>query len=790
MPRAKLVDLPLQIADQEPRWPQRRSSVHYPPRAPNRRTRPRPQPCARRTYRGIRVAALALGRPRAREDADDVRFRARAARSPKCPAGRGIVRKPSLQGLCRRPTSPAGGQRGYQCNLELVGQYLSPARARFDPFEDCAYYGLGAYAGGTQVLDVTDRRAPVPSAAARPAMLDPWESLRVNLKRKLLVADSNTPPTWTSMTCRRAAAAAAAVEHRHGAGAGPRGMVLAGRDDVLHELDRVDGTRRSSRSTSRPGAPEAEPPGRSSRRRTAARPPRTATRSYICQQQARLPQDELLLVDTSQGRRARAGRAAAHARAGAAAGQPVVSGRLPGHLRRSPVPDPVRRALGCGRLRARRRQLGVVRLSADLRSGRRDQPQLVSTALLESALPEHCEEVTGEGAINGLGYSVHHCSPDRLYDPTILACGWFFAGVRVLDIRDPTRPVEIGYFNPGVGAIVGTGARPVVRAERGEIWFVNERAASTSCDSPTAPGRSSPRRAARSSTTTTTRTTTRTQPARRRTSTGSANPRPGARRRSARRPRCRCAFAAARPASAAPLPGWPAGSSPPSGIAAKEACRGRLKLTVTGRRTQRIKLGRSCRVTRIVTVRRSRTGSDFIALRRQRERRRGQPAGASRARRLLARLRGIPVDPARRPPIRSSRMRASASKPVSGGATQGPGAQRRSDRRPPEPRPGAPALARQPRRRAGASSPGAPSSPRPSGQEGLAGDVPCEPRRWTSSKRSSATRSSSGPAISPRSTPSATRATSSSRRCRSSRGIEHAARQGRHRGAEAQLQHL
>ena len=102
------------------------------------------------------------------------------------------------------------------------------------------------------------------------------------------------------------------------------------------------------------------------------------------------------------------------------------------------------------------------------------EPKVVGRALLEVDLPQHCNEVSSEGAPLGFGYSVHMCQPDRLYNPTILACSWMHAGLRVLDIRDPRHPVEIGYFNPGVNTVLGTGARPVIRTERREIWFIND----------------------------------------------------------------------------------------------------------------------------------------------------------------------------------------------------------------------------------------------------------------------------------------------------------------------------
>jgi hypothetical protein len=138
--------------------------------------------------------ALALASPAgAQEDADDVHFGPRKA-VPQLPCGKNDRPETGLQGRVP-PDDVASGRaaQGYTCNLELVGHFGSSSGGTLDSFEDCAYYGLGAYAGGTQVLDISDPALPVPSAPLlSPAMQDPWESLRVNVKRKLLVADSNS----------------------------------------------------------------------------------------------------------------------------------------------------------------------------------------------------------------------------------------------------------------------------------------------------------------------------------------------------------------------------------------------------------------------------------------------------------------------------------------------------------------------------------------------------------------------------------------------------------------------
>lgn len=45
-------------------------------------------------------------------------------------------------------------------------------------------------------------------------------------------------------------------------------------------------------------------------------------------------------------------------------------------------------------------------------------------------------------------YNAHYCTVDRAEDPTALACGFMQSGIRVFDIRDFKSPREIAYFNP------------------------------------------------------------------------------------------------------------------------------------------------------------------------------------------------------------------------------------------------------------------------------------------------------------------------------------------------------
>lgn len=82
-------------------------------------------------------------------------------------------------------------------------------------------------------------------------------------------------------------------------------------------------------------------------------------------------------------------------------------------------------------------------------------PKQVSRLMLETHDPKNCNQVLPD--IAGLGfftYGSHYCSVDNPQNATALACGYFNSGVRVFDIRDVGHPKEIAYYNPpGVTAV-------------------------------------------------------------------------------------------------------------------------------------------------------------------------------------------------------------------------------------------------------------------------------------------------------------------------------------------------
>ena len=401
----------------------------------------------------------------------------------------------------------AGGRAadGYTCNLQEVGFFESTSFANFDTYENCAYYsdtiGLYSAEGGTIVLDVSDPRKPVKTdyLTAR-ATKNAGESLRVNRKRGLLVADRYTireygkatePETARSLAvydvkgdCRKPKLLADVIMPTavgHEGCFQPDGMVFyMASTSTITPIDLTD-----------PAKPKqlSEPWDRGVHGCSTSD---DGKRGYF----GDIGTGRLLIADTSevQARKPGAqmrdiGELPTPGNAGQQATIPVTYGGKPFLIDWSEYVD-----LGhqCVPGQPSESNFGYP-IIVDIADERK--PKTVSKLQTEVMLPKNCAAVLADSVFltttsldkgdvfpligsRVFLYDSHYCSTDRLHDPTIVACSSFGSGVRVYDIRDPRAPREIAYYNPGsVKSPDGTAfianatvARPVVRSDLGQIW--------------------------------------------------------------------------------------------------------------------------------------------------------------------------------------------------------------------------------------------------------------------------------------------------------------------------------
>ena len=77
----------------------------------------------------------------------------------------------------------------------------------------------------------------------------------------------------------------------------------------------------------------------------------------------------------------------------------------------------------------------------------------------------------------------HNCAVPRRTNPNIVACSFILSGLRVFDIRNPLKPVEVAYFNPPSPESGPDSANPVTRVgsfamsgpafdvKHGQVWY-------------------------------------------------------------------------------------------------------------------------------------------------------------------------------------------------------------------------------------------------------------------------------------------------------------------------------
>ena len=382
--------------------------------------------------------------------------------------------------------------KGYYCNARMVSQFGNSGGYRVERYVDqagreCAYWDStllwphnvpdqGTEGPGTYVMDMTDPARPVHTDTLRtPAMQSPHESLRLNTKRGLLVADMGYP-TWqpgfldvydVSEDCRRPVLQSSIPIGvlGHEGGFAPDGKTFYVASLYGHTLTAIDLTN--------PKAPvvlwassEYQPHGVSVSN--------DGTRIYIAEAAFNDEGDDftgLTILDVSE---IQARKTAPNVKLVSRLTWPQVS--TPQNA--TPFTSRGHKYLlqtdefGSGK------NIGAARI-IDIDNEKK--PFVVSNMRLAVNKGGQTEDPGDDQPFQG--YQAHYCSLPSRVDPYIVACSFILSGLRVFDIRNPERPVEIAYFNkpliPGTTSTYPSKAgafamaAPAYDQETGDIWYTD-----------------------------------------------------------------------------------------------------------------------------------------------------------------------------------------------------------------------------------------------------------------------------------------------------------------------------
>jgi hypothetical protein len=419
----------------------------------------------------------------------------------KASCGSGDKPETALQGQVPAALRTAGFA-GFNCNLHLLGQLKgeggnwSAATLRDSNGKVCAYHATAVPNAarqnpGVPVIDMSNPASPKRTTSlTTPAMLDPWESLRVNARRKILVADNGqnggggaeidiydlsgdcTNPQLLSSTKVGLGADGGAAPPRavvgHEGGIAPDGLTYYIGNTTNGMYHAVDLTSTAApkvlatfdmRSSANPvsGGPHGLSVSADGNRmygvvvgisgfftNTPFSPTSPATNGFLIldtsEVQARKANPQIKLVSFAVFKD---GSVAQHTIPIRIAGKPYVvmvdEGGSAG------LADPqgtfIKNAVAAGMT-----PFPAARIF-DISDEKNPKP--VSKLLLEVHDPANGDKVAPDLAgLTVFTYGSHYCSVDNRENATALACSYFNSGIRVFDIRNPERPREIAYFNP------------------------------------------------------------------------------------------------------------------------------------------------------------------------------------------------------------------------------------------------------------------------------------------------------------------------------------------------------
>jgi hypothetical protein len=388
----------------------------------------------------------------------------------------------------------AAGFKGFHCNMEAVGNLRgeggnwSTATFTDSAGHRCAYHSTATSKPsrehpGVPVIEITDPTKPVRTMSlTSPAMMDPWESLRVNAVRQILIAANGSDSTGgpevdiydLSIDCREPqlqhnkpmmytkADGTQAPINGHEGNISPDGLTYYVGDFSNKLYHAVDVSKLNDPKVVASFDMANSPIGKSPHGLSVSpdgtrlyavafdlgnpadlvNPNFKANNGFITLDvsdiQARKPKPQFRMVSSVAYKD---GNVAQHTVITKINGKPyIVMVDEAGSAGLATVAS-ARAACAAG--------LPAFPLARIYDMSDETKPLLVSKLKLETHDVKNCDAVLPDVAdLAVFTYGSHYCSVDDTANATAMACSYFNSGVRVFDIRNPAQPKEIAYFNP------------------------------------------------------------------------------------------------------------------------------------------------------------------------------------------------------------------------------------------------------------------------------------------------------------------------------------------------------
>ncbi|HEX8103143.1 MAG TPA: hypothetical protein VF533_11045 [Solirubrobacteraceae bacterium] len=391
---------------------------------------------------------------------------------------------------------PAGAEKGYRCNLSVIGHTGSTGGFRVHRYVDkagheCAYYdttllfptnatSLSLEPTGVAVLDMTDPAHPKRTATlVTPAMQTPHESLNISIERGILAAVMGNLAAYpgvvdiydVSRDCRTpdlmASAPAAIFGHESG-------MALDGRTFYPTSI----GTGQTTAvDIINPRLPH--PIWQGNYKSHGMSLSDDGNRGYLA------AADGLIIIDLSEVQARKPDPQVREIGRLTWPNMTIPQIAIPVTIKGKPYlvevdefsADPDNESVAANGPR-----VGAARI-IDISDERK--PFVVSNIRLAVHQPENRAAIANDPGAQfpARGYAAHYCNVPQRVEPGIFACSMILSGLRVFDIRDPEHPKEIAYHVAPPSTISATGtpnadesgnwamSQPAFVPERGEIWY-------------------------------------------------------------------------------------------------------------------------------------------------------------------------------------------------------------------------------------------------------------------------------------------------------------------------------